>query len=110
MSRSALFVIDIQNELARDPKTRIPHAERICSAGEKILATARGIIDSHRAKGQPSPSTIVFVQHEEKPEDGGLVRGTDPWKLFFEPRQGVKEEILVGKTTRECLCTQDYRQ
>lgn len=29
MSRSALFVIDIQAELAVDPETRIPHADRI---------------------------------------------------------------------------------
>lgn len=101
MPRSALFVIDIQNELARDPETRIPHASRICSAGDKILAAARDIIDSHRAAGRPSPSSIVFVQHEETPEDGGLVRGTDPWRLVFEPRRGVEDEILVGKTTRE---------
>lgn len=100
MSRSALFVIDIQRELAQDPKTRIPHAERVCSAGEKILAAAREIVDSYRVTGQQSPSIIVIVQHEEKPEEGTLVRGTEPWKLVFEPRDGVKEERLVSKTTR----------
>lgn len=101
MSRSALFVVDIQRELAQDPKTQIPHAERVCSAGDKLLVAARAIIDSYRQKAQESPSVIVFVQHEEKPEEGNLVRDTDPWKLVFEPREGVKEEMLVYKTTRE---------
>ncbi|KAI3390242.1 hypothetical protein diail_11127, partial [Diaporthe ilicicola] len=100
MSRSALFVIDIQRELAHDPKTRIPHADRICSAGGKILESARDIIDQYRTTQKQSPSIIVFVQHEEKPEEGTLVRDTDPWKLVFEPREGVQEERLVAKTTR----------
>lgn len=95
MSRSALFVIDIQGELAIDPKTRIPHADRIKSAGDKILAAARSIIDSFRDKGEQSPSIIVFVQHE----DETLVKGSEPWKLMFEPRDGVNEESLVAKTT-----------
>lgn len=101
MPRSALFVIDIQRELAQDLKTRIPHADRVCGAGEKILLTARNIIDSYRSKDQQSPSIIVFVQHEENAEEGTLVSGTEPWKLVFEPRDGVSEEILVAKTTRE---------
>lgn len=101
MPRSALFVIDIQRDLAQDPKTRIPYAERVCAAGDKILVAARAIIDSYRIKAQESPSVIVFIQHEETPENGTLVRGTEPWKLVFEPRGGVKEEVLVAKTTRE---------
>lgn len=100
MARSALFVIDIQRELAQDPKTRIPHAERVCSAAEQILSAARAIVDDYRGKDQQSPSIIVFVQHEEKPEDGTLIRDTEPWKLVFEPRGDVHEEILVSKTTR----------
>lgn len=101
MPRSALFVIDIQRELAHDPKTRIPHADRICSAGEKILAAARNIVDQYRTAQKQSPSIIVFVQHEEKPEDGTLVKDTEPWRLVFEPREGVQEESLVAKTTRQ---------
>lgn len=101
MSRSALFVIDIQHELAQDPKTQIPHAERVCAASEKILTAARSIVDSYRMKDQRSPSVIVFVQHEEKPDDGTLVRDTGPWRLVYEPRPGVEEEFLVAKTTRQ---------
>lgn len=76
MPRSALFVIDIQRELAQDPKTRIPHAERLCSAGEKIIAAARDIIDEYRNQSRESPSIIVFIQHEEKAGEGTLVRDT----------------------------------
>lgn len=101
MPRSALFVIDIQRELAYDPKTQIPHADRIRSAGEKILSAARGIIDQYRTAQKQSPSVIVFVQHEEKPDQGTLVRDTEPWRLVFEPRDGVQEERLVAKTTRQ---------
>lgn len=100
MTRSALFVIDIQRELADDPKTQIPHTDRIRSAGDKILLAARDIIDQYRTAQKKSPSVIVFVQHEEKPEQGTLVRDAEPWKLVFEPRSGVQEERLVAKTTR----------
>lgn len=101
MTRSALFVIDIQRELADDPKTQIPHADRIRSSGEKILSAARNIVDQYRAAQTQSPSVIVFVQHEENPDQGTLVRDTEPWSLVFEPRGGVQEERLVAKTTRK---------
>lgn len=100
MPRSALFVIDIQRELAQDPKTRIPHGDRICSTGEKILAAARDIVGQYQVAQKQSPSVIVFVQHEEKPDEGTLVRDTEPWRLVFEPRDGIPEERLVAKTTR----------
>lgn len=103
MPRSALFVVDIQHELAQHPKTRIPNAERVCSAAQKILSAARTIVDAHRSGSpeQQSPSVIVVVQHEEQPGNGTLVRGTEPWRLVFEPRDGVQEEMLVEKTTRQ---------
>ena len=93
---TALFVIDIQNDLATDPGTKIPHSERIRAAGEKILSAARAAKDVL----QSGPSTIVFVQHEEKPESGPLVRGSEPWKLVFEPHPGASTEQLVAKWTR----------
>lgn len=102
MSRSALFVIDIQKELAQDPQTEIPHAARIRSAGDKILSTAREIVDSYRTSRKQSPSIIVFVQHEEIPDNGTLLRGAEPWKLVFNPRDNVEEELLVAKTTGQC--------
>ncbi|POS81195.1 hypothetical protein DHEL01_v200406 [Diaporthe helianthi] len=100
MTRSALFVIDIQRELADDPKAQIPHADRIRSAGEKILSAARDIVDQYRTAQKQSPSVIVFVQHEETPDRGTLVRDTEPWRLVFEPRRDVQEERLVAKTTQ----------
>jgi nicotinamidase-related amidase len=100
MPRSALFVIDIQRELADDPKTQIPHADRIRAAGEKILSAAREVVDQYRTAQKQSPSVIIFVQHEEKPDQGTLVRDTEPWRLVFELRGGIQEERLVAKTTR----------
>ncbi|WAO87772.1 Isochorismatase domain-containing protein [Fusarium falciforme] len=94
---SALFVIDIQHDLAGDPKTEIPHAARIRDAGEVILSAARGISQTEGAQ----PPLIVFVQHEEAPEEGPLVKGSDPWKLVFEPQTNNSREILVPKTTRD---------
>lgn len=99
MPRSALFVIDIQHFLAGDPKTSVPQADKLKAAGDKILSTVRPIIDRSRSKNETSPFIIVFVQHEEPASDDGvLVRGSDPWKLVFNPRQGISEEILVHKT------------
>ncbi|CAK7207163.1 hypothetical protein SEUCBS139899_009971 [Sporothrix eucalyptigena] len=97
---TALFVIDIQGELANDPATQIPHADRVVQAGTNILQSARrAIADNNNANDDKTPSIIVFIQHEET--DGGLVRGSEAWKLVFPPQSGVKTEILVSKTTRD---------
>lgn len=93
---SALFVIDIQKDLASDGKTEIPHAERIRDAGEQILEVARGIA------ADPKP-IIVFVQHEESPKSGPLVTGSKPWELVFENDPNNTRELLVSKNQRETL-------
>jgi hypothetical protein len=70
--------------------TEIPDAARIRKAAETILKTVR-------AKASPRGSTDIFiVQHEESPESGDLVRGTEPWELVFPP-QG--DERLISKHT-----------
>jgi len=87
MPSTALFVIDVQQSLAGDPKTRIPHATRLCSSVAKILERAR--------KAEKAP-LLVFVQHEEPPESGDLVRDTEPWSLVFQPDE-AKNDWLVSK-------------
>lgn len=99
MGRIALFVIDIQKELAQHPQTEIPHARRIRDAGNAILTRARSAIDEERSSGQRSSLKIVVVQHEESPEDGTLVRGSKEWELLYAPREGDNAESLVPKTT-----------
>ncbi|KAM3505120.1 hypothetical protein MY10362_003159 [Beauveria mimosiformis] len=112
MPRTALFVIDIQNELAGHPQTEVPGAARIRAAGSQILRISRALADAAAAAAaaatppdqQQKPALTVFVQHEERPESGGtLVRGAEPWKLVFPPRENAADEILISKTTRECL-------
>lgn len=89
MSRTALFVIDIQNGLANST-TEIPAASRIRQAAETILKTVRG-----NSSPEQGPD-IYVVQHEESPESGDLVRGTEPWRLVFSPRG---DERLISKNT-----------
>ncbi|KAM3560481.1 hypothetical protein MY1884_002931 [Beauveria asiatica] len=107
MPRTALFVIDIQNELAAHPQTEVPGAARIRAAGSQILRSSRALADAAAAATPPDqqqkPALTVFVQHEEKPESGTLVRGAEPWKLVFPPREDAADEILIAKTTRACL-------
>ncbi|GKZ26774.1 hypothetical protein AbraCBS73388_003155 [Aspergillus brasiliensis] len=91
MPRSAIFVIDIQKHLAVDPETRVPQADRVIKASEEILQTARSIKDSN---GNSSDPLIVFVQHEETPNDGALVKGTEPWELVFHPRAEVEGDTF----------------
>ncbi|KAM3490473.1 hypothetical protein MY3957_006212 [Beauveria namnaoensis] len=87
MPRTALFVIDIQNELAGHPQTEVPGAARIRSAGSQILRISRALADA--------------AAHEESLESGGtLVRDAEPWKLVFPPREDAVDEILVAKTTQ----------
>lgn len=103
MPRTALFIIDIQNELAGNPQTEVPSAARIRTAGEHILAASRALAGAGAlaAAADQKPALTVFVQHEESPESGGtLVHGAELWKLVFPPREGATDEILVAKTTR----------
>lgn len=101
MSRTALFVIDIQVDLALDSATEIPYAERIRNAGTAILNRARGLIDTARVLGEQPPLEIVFVQHEEDAKKGPLVRGSRPWQLVFNSQGGDDSEMLVSKDVRE---------
>ncbi|KAK1751384.1 Isochorismatase-like protein [Echria macrotheca] len=100
---AALFYIDIQKGIADDREHEIPAAARIRHAGAKILETARSLLDTHSRRVDESssdearPALIVFIQHEEPPEDGPLNRGSELWKLVFEPRDGVSQEWLVQK-------------
>jgi nicotinamidase-related amidase len=98
-SRRALFVIDIQKELIADPDTRIPNPKRVINAAEEILKVSRSILDSYESSNSPSPWLIVFVQHEEFPPEGTMLRGSEPWELFFSPRANRQDEILVSKST-----------
>lgn len=100
MPAIALFVVDIQHELAGDPSTEIPAAERIREVATAILKKARNIIDEAIVSGRPSPMTIIFVQHEESPDEGTLTRGSKPWELSFPPSESSSYERLVAKTTR----------
>jgi nicotinamidase-related amidase len=101
MARTALFVIDIQVELAQNATTEIPHAERIRGAGTRVLQRARQAIDSASEHGVVPDLEIVFVQHEEVAEKGPLVKGSKPWELVFKPRDNNRWERLVSKDIRE---------
>lgn len=100
MSRTALFVIDIQHALALDPKAAIPHASRVIHSSTAILNKARSHIDSTRARGKSPDLEIFIVQHEETPDSGSLQRGSQAWELVFPPRDWDENERLVGKDVR----------
>jgi nicotinamidase-related amidase len=104
MPRTALFVVDIQAELAQDPTTEIPHAERIRHAGAQILARSRAAIEQSRTLDQQPGLEIVIVQHEDRPGAGTLAKGSRPWALVFEPRGGDGAERVVSKQVRELYC------
>lgn len=94
MPPTALFVVDIQFELASDPETEIPKAAEIRWAGAAILTKARSAIDD----GSKTPRLeIIVVQHEELPDEGTLVRGSRAWELVFPPRDGQTLERKVTK-------------
>ncbi|KAK0658720.1 Isochorismatase-like protein [Cercophora samala] len=105
-AKTAILVVDIQNSLATDPGTKIPHAARVCEAGTRILQVARRIRDTRvREQGLPPGFITVFVQHQESPDEGLLIWGTEPWGLVFEPRQDLvnEEEFVVAKSVRNAF-------
>ncbi|KAF2821295.1 Isochorismatase hydrolase [Ophiobolus disseminans] len=103
MARTALFVIDIQVELAQNAATEISHAERIRDGGTQILQSARQAIDSASEHERVPDLEIVFVQHEEVAEKGPLVKGSKAWKLVFKPRDDNRWERLVSKDVRDAF-------
>jgi nicotinamidase-related amidase len=104
MPPTALFCIDIQNDLAKDPCTKIPRSQRIISAGSQILSAARHIISVAKSTGSEPPLALYFIQHEEDASSGPLVRGSEPWKLVFEPLPG-SDERLIAKRTRDTFAS-----
>ncbi|KAJ4310516.1 hypothetical protein N0V94_008403 [Neodidymelliopsis sp. IMI 364377] len=100
MTRTALFVVDIQRALANSPSTEIPNASRIRSAGTSILAHARASIDSARARNQTPDLDIIIVQHDEDAKNGPLQPGTEAWDLVFPVRKNDANERLVSKSVR----------
>lgn len=105
MSRTALFVIDIQRALADDPATQIPHTARLVSANTSILHSARSHIAHALSRGETPDLEIVFVQHEQTPDKGSLQRGSRAWELVFAPLDPPHaNEYLVAKDVRESPC------
>ena len=98
MAKKALFIIDVQDELALDPLTRIPHAGRIRDAGDALLQRARKHNDQARSKGEDPSLQLIFVQHDEP--DGTMMKGSKAWELVFIPRDGDDIERLVAKQTK----------
>jgi nicotinamidase-related amidase len=97
MPRTALLPIDIQNDLATNPQTRIPHATRLLSAGSTILTSARAHIAAGAlTAGTESDLVIIHIQHEEPASSGALVRDTEPWQLALP---ALPTERVVGKST-----------
>ncbi|KAK4212273.1 Isochorismatase-like protein [Rhypophila decipiens] len=97
---TALFIIDIQKDLALNEATQIPHAERVKSATTAILASARRLL----VRTTTTNDIIVFVQHHEPLERGPLQKSTTAWELVFEPtEEGLRSgrEIVVEKDTRD---------
>ncbi|KAJ4340335.1 hypothetical protein N0V87_002627 [Didymella glomerata] len=105
MSRTALFLIDIQHSLACAPSTRIPHATRIIDAGTRMLHHARNITSRSIERGEQPTLDIVVVQHSEPPSKGALQPGSKAWQLVFAPQgrdwtAGTGNECLVSKHVR----------
>ncbi|KAF2633151.1 Isochorismatase hydrolase [Macroventuria anomochaeta] len=100
MSRTALFVIDIQRALADSPGTEISHARRIRDAGASILDKVRANIDEAQSRGEAPGLEIIVVQHEETRDKGNLQLGTRAWQLVFPPHPSP-HETLVSKNIRD---------
>src|SRR5579883_1888148 len=99
MTETALFVIDIQNDLAGCADTEIPDAQRIRDAAATLLKNSRSVIRDAVEKDKIPSITLAFVQHEESPDKGLLNKGTKPWELVFPPSATNACEQLVSKTT-----------
>lgn len=88
------------------------HIPNIRRAGAAILAKARAVIDD---TPDSSDLEIIFVQHEELPNQGTMVRGSTgrAWELVFTPRQRDwrywLRKPLVCRCCLSCLGTGTFR-
>lgn len=94
---TAFFVIDVQRDLAQDPKTAVPDASTICHTISSSIEHARAT-ESIR---------VIFVQHDDTEEGEALYPGTEGWKLVFEPRG--EQEWLYRKTVGEYCISKNPR-
>ncbi|KAF9700977.1 hypothetical protein EKO04_000016 [Ascochyta lentis] len=99
MSRTALFTIDIQHSLTTPP-TSIPTAPRILHAATTLLSRTRHSIQTSRLQHLPPNLDLVIVQHEESPQTGCLVRGSQAWEVVFLHRESDGNEMLIAKRDR----------
>jgi len=76
---TALLVVDVQNGVVEGTYER-----------DTIVANIAGLVDRARREGVP----VVWVQNSD---EGGLARGSDPWRIVPELTPGGAEP-LVEKT------------
>ncbi|MFF2091838.1 cysteine hydrolase family protein [Paenibacillus sp. NPDC058174] len=85
MNRTALLVIDAQNDMLAEGNA-VYNARSVLDHMKQLLADAR-----------KSGTSIYYIQHNEPPESGPLVRGTQPWQIHSELTP-ENDDALIHKT------------
>lgn len=92
----ALFVIDVQVDLAQDPATQIADATELRATLSTVLHHVRSV----NAGLQTPHVRLVFVQHNDRDADDALAMGKPGWQLVFAPLT-ADGDWLVHKSDRE---------
>lgn len=94
--KTALFIIDVQVDLADKADSEVPDAEAIREALNSLI---KGVRDYNQSV--PSQKVqLIFVQHNDRDPKDPLAKGKFTWELVFKPK--VEEgDWYISKDVRD---------
>ncbi|GGG75850.1 cysteine hydrolase family protein [Paenibacillus radicis (ex Gao et al. 2016)] len=97
MESTVLLIVDAQNDMLAEGNS-VYNARTVLDNMKQLLAEAR-------KNGAP----IYYIQHNEPPENGPLVKGTRPWEIHSELAP-EKADSIIHKTTPNAFLDTDLHE
>ena len=98
-SRTALFVIDVQVDLAQKADSEVPDAEAIREALSNLIKGVRDYNDTEKTNAAQKVQ-LVFVQHNDLDPEDPLAKGKPTWELVFKPNEH-EGDWYISKDVRD---------
>lgn len=86
LHRSALFIIDVQVDIADQVDSEVPDASAIRETLDKLIKGVREHNHS-RVSNDSEKVQLIFVQHNDRNPEDPLAKGKPTWELVFKPNE-----------------------
>ncbi|MCO5565769.1 hypothetical protein L7F22_019444 [Adiantum nelumboides] len=96
--KTALFIIDVQVDLAEKADSEVPDAEAIREALNSLI---KGVRDyNHNQSVTSQKVQLIFVQHNDRNPKDPLAKGKSTWELVFKPKE-EEGDWYISKDVRD---------